>query len=629
MDAQKWIHRMELGGGAKFFRLGLGLLAVLVLAVIYDVRCFRNFSTIEAMDSAQLARNLARGKGYTTDFIRPLSMRLQREVNETREGLGRPGALPDHSRLRQPHPDISNPPAYPVLLAGVMKVLPFRFQLTDKPMRFWSPGGRFVRYQPDFLIAVFNQFLLFVTLVLVYFLARRLLGGLVAGVSLLLLLGNELLWRFSVSGLSTTWLTLIFVGLAWCLVLLESESREPRRKPASVYGLAAAAGLLTGLGTLTRYSFGWFIIPVVAFIVLLPLQRKSALGVLAAAAFILALGPWVIRNYSVSGASFGTATYAAVEGTYAAPGTKLQRSFEPILSRVPPSAFWHKLNQNLRQITQTDLPGLAGGWLSAFFLVGLMVALRNPAARRLRYFLLGGLALACLVQALGRTYLSDDSPGINSENMLVLFAPFVVIYGVSLFFQLLDQIVFPARELRFAAIGLFAAVACLPMILFLLPPRNSPIVFPYLPNYISGAASFTRPDELMMSDVPWAVAWYGNRQCVWLNIRGKPDLAAPTLEAIRASAAETVRNADFYRINDNQKAIQALLISRVTLGPGTVGLPDWLGGGEDNWGDFMVLCGINNSNQRPIAPPGFPLTYLQRGWPTQFLLTARPRPVDD
>ena len=24
-----------------------------------------------------------------------------------------------------------------------------------------------------------------------------------------------------------------------------------------------------------------------------------------------------------------------------------------------------------------------------------------------------------------------------------------------------------------------------------------------------------QPDELMMSDVPWAVAWYGDHQCVW------------------------------------------------------------------------------------------------------------------
>ncbi len=40
------------------------------------------------------------------------------------------------------------------------------------------------------------------------------------------MLGTELLWRFSVSGLSTMLLLVIFIGLAWCLVLLEQEGGE-------------------------------------------------------------------------------------------------------------------------------------------------------------------------------------------------------------------------------------------------------------------------------------------------------------------------------------------------------------------------------------------------------------------
>ena len=27
-----------------------------------------------------------------------------------------------------------------------------------------------------------------------------------------------------------------------------------------------------------------------------------------------------------------------------------------------------------------------------------------------------------------------------------------------------------------------------------------------------------RPDELMMSDIPWAVAWYGGHRSVWLTV---------------------------------------------------------------------------------------------------------------
>ena len=45
----------------------------------YNWRAFRNMSTLEAMDAAQLGRNIARGKGYTTLFVRPLSIYLLRK----------------------------------------------------------------------------------------------------------------------------------------------------------------------------------------------------------------------------------------------------------------------------------------------------------------------------------------------------------------------------------------------------------------------------------------------------------------------------------------------------------------------------------------------------------------------
>ena len=41
---------------------------------------------------------------------------------------------------------------------------------------------------------------------------------------------------------------------------------------------------------------------------------------------------------------------------------------------------------------------------------------------------------------------------------------------------------------------------------------------PYYPPNIQKIADWMKPDELMMSDVPWAVAWYGNRPSVWLTL---------------------------------------------------------------------------------------------------------------
>src|SRR3974390_501341 len=123
MDAlQKVIHRLEVGGGMRYLRVGLIVLALLLLAVCYNWKAFRNMSAPEAMDAAQLARNLAAGDGYTTLFIRPLSIHLlQHHRQEAQPGLGLGNA--DDAQIKGMHPDLANPPVYPLALAGLMWLL--------------------------------------------------------------------------------------------------------------------------------------------------------------------------------------------------------------------------------------------------------------------------------------------------------------------------------------------------------------------------------------------------------------------------------------------------------------------------------------------------------------------------
>src|SRR5258708_3190741 len=87
-----------------------------------------NFSTKtrytpEGMDSAQLAQNLAQGKGHTTQCIRPLTLYLVQSHNQEKGiTFGTNAASPDFARIKTvSHPDIANPPVYPVMLAGLMK----------------------------------------------------------------------------------------------------------------------------------------------------------------------------------------------------------------------------------------------------------------------------------------------------------------------------------------------------------------------------------------------------------------------------------------------------------------------------------------------------------------------------
>src|ERR1039458_10259936 len=152
-----------------------------------------------------------------------------------------------------------------------MKILPFHYAV-DLKKPFWSDNGKFSRYQPDFLIALFNQILLVAAIVLTFFLARKLFDAGVAWLSAILMFGCELLWRFSVSGLSTMLLLVIFLGLTRCILKIEEIASEPQPRANRLLVLVVAAGGLTGVAPVTRYAFGWAIVPVVVFLVL---DRKS------------------------------------------------------------------------------------------------------------------------------------------------------------------------------------------------------------------------------------------------------------------------------------------------------------------------------------------------------------------
>ncbi len=530
---QNLIHKLEVGAGSRYLRIIIIGLALLTLALLYDVRACRNFSAPEAMDSAQLARNISEGKGYTTLFIRPFSLYLMQAHNQAKYVNAPTTNAVDFAQIKTAHPDLANPPVYPLLLAGMMKVLPFN-EKVEQHKPFWSSNEKFWRYQPDFLIAVFNEILLLVAVWLTFIIARELFDGGVAWLASMLMLGCELLWRLSASGISTTLLLVIFLGITWCILKFEETARQPEPSAGQLLRLAVFIGVLAGVGALTRYAFGWAIIPVALFLFIFsPPQRTPHLLALFGA-FAVLLTPWIIRNYVVSGTLFGTAAL-------------LERSLHPDFTHLlwPTTPYIHKFFDNLRGSLTNDLPKLAGSWATILFMAGLLLSFRSVAIRRMRYFLLMCLGLFLVVQALGRTSLSDESPEVNSENLLVLLAPLVFIYGASVFFTLLDQVQFPLRQLRYAAIGAFVVICCLPMIFALLPPQKVPVVYPpYYPPEIQQTSGWMKENELMMSDVPWAVAWYGHRQCLWLTLNAE---------------------SEFFAMNDNLKPIQALYLTPETM----------------------------------------------------------------
>jgi len=580
---QEWIHRVEEGEGAGRFKQLVFFAVFAGLALLYDFREFKNFSTPEAMDAAQLARNLAGGRGFTTQFIRPLSLTLVAQQNH-----GDP-------RLDGAHPDLANPPLYPLFLAGLMKVLPFDHTVALK---------EFHVHQPEMLIAIANQILFLVALGLLFRLARKLFDEPVAWVATLLLAGADLCWRFSISGLSTLLLMVIFLALVSCLAAVEQGVREHNWSPAKLLWSAVLAGILTGLGALTRYSFAWLALPVAGFFALCFPGRRWPSALLVLVLFTAVLAPWLMRNYTLSGRCFGLAGYAVYADSERFPGNRLERALDPVnadspsdLGKFDVDEHLHKLGTNLAQILQNEVPRLGGSWAAAFFLAGLLVPFHRPALKRLRLFLLASLAVLAVAQALGRTHLTALSPEVNSENLLVIMAPLVFLFGAGMFALLADQLELSFPPARNFVAGTFILVASLPLV-FALWGRVSPLSYPpYYPPVIVETAGWMAEDEVMMSDMPWAVAWYGRRQCLWLTWDVRKDFTAVS----------------------RVKPVRALYLTPLTL-DGRFLSQLW-SGSEQEWGRFAADCVVKEE-----IPDGFPLKFaLDTLFPDQLFLTDRAR----
>ena len=586
---QTWIHFLEEGAGRLWVRRFLLAVLAASVVVIYHFMEARNFMSPEAMDQAQLGRNLAEHHGYKTSFIRPLSLHL---LQQKAVATGQPTS----GLLKWEHPDLENPPVYPLLLAGMFKVLPAKYS--------WGTAAEpavLHRLPPEKAIGWLNLGLFLIVVFQVYRLGRLLFDPTVALLAATVTFGTELLWRFVYSGLSTMLVLVLVLFLARVMVALDRASRAepplPGRKPLL---LALLAGLTLGVLFLTRYSTGLLLLPALCFLLFFGGARRWSSAAAMGLAFGLLVSPWLYRNWHLCGNPLGTAGFALFADTESFPDDKLERSLSPSFGDTTANEAAAKLITNSLELLQSDLPRYAGNWLAAFFLAGLLVPFRDPTIRRLRWFLLLSLVVLFVAQAAGQTHLSKLVPLVNSENLLVLASPLIYIFGSAMFGLLLDRVQFPFQLIRsivnFAALMLFS----LPLVVALssdvmaipgvVPRRVYPLADPpYRPGIIRELCDYSPPNALIASDVPWAVAWYGNRPTVWLPLH-----------------VQDGHKEDFFAIHDFQRPVQAIYLSPQTANS------EWHKSFFDPnhaWFNFLLDLAL-----RGRVPDRFPLKSVPRGY---------------
>ncbi len=448
-------------------------LALIFLYLVFMAGQFHGLTDANAMDYAQIAQNLAQGEGFTTNFIKPISLTVNSSIAH--------------------HPDLTHPPLHPWLTSLVMRAIG-----TNDRAAALASGIPFL-----------------LTVPLVFMLTSWIFDRRTAWLATVLHFTNFEILRYAISGLEVCLLSLWLLAL-FMVLYQYAQSRD--LQPA----LAPAVGLLIGLIYLTKYIWVVALIPVLIYLYYSTEARVRFRTLLVVVVvFAAVISPWCYRNYQVSGNPFFTwRWYEIVMNTRTNPGMTLYRSLPDKLPNpltyvlLHPMEIYEKLRAGV--VSLYNVPArIAGVYATPLFIVAILVPLGTKNFERLRYLLytvLGLIIVALLFVA-------------AAPRLLYPVAPLLTVVAAAFFFRILlplvQDYVGPLRR-RYTALGIavFMLLHTTPL-LFALTVRRRPEQRPLIQQTQDWAA---QAKELggapIITDQPWLLAWHNDMTAVWLPKTG-------------------------------------------------------------------------------------------------------------
>lgn len=470
---------------------------LVVIAWLQAFVTFRGLNSPAGMDQAQIAREIARGNGFHTKFIRPYAWQqmLAGGKDATISGME----------------DTFQPPLQPLIWAPVFKLL-------DRWSRFDPTQGSAI-YLFDRVIACMGVAWLLVSIAITYLAMRRLFDEKIAAITSLILALCQPLWEIAVSGSAQALVMLAFAVAFWCFAGAMTKARAGESPRLALLGVGAASGVML----MSHWMAVWMVLGLIAATaILIPQRLRSSL--LVAVIPALCLAGWCWRNQLQCGDPLG-ATKATLQSllTYHADDILL-RDFVSMNAPVAVDSLLRKVGANFVFHWQDALMRLGSVVPAWIFFLALLHRFRRAEVGASRW----GLGIVWLFTATGMALLGLDQNQMDDNDLFCALVPAMTGFGVAMLAVLWARLGIEGgwfwREWGYAVIAV--TISALPMAVKLPSAIRVGIAYrgqlahwpPYMPDRFARLGGFMTSKDVLFSDAPWALAWYADCPTVWIPV---------------------------------------------------------------------------------------------------------------
>jgi hypothetical protein len=360
-----------------------------------------------------------------------------------------------------------------------------------------------------------------------YLLLTRIFDAKIAGVAALLMLCCELMWNFSLSGQAQMLMLFLFSSatyFAYRAIEYVQEGRLPLM-PALV------AGFCLVLLALTHWIAVWILIGYLIFAAFAFRPRGLVSLMVIAIALIVCAAP-LYRNYQASGSVMGTAFMVIYSGLGDGEDSAMRvMDFASNDSNLRLDGLIMKIIRTTILQGTDILPFLGSIFAAPLFFLALLHPFKRKSIADFRWCIL----LMWLFAALGMSIFGVSSEGTHPNQIHILFAPIMTGYGLAFLSIVWGklEVVNSLPILRNAHHFVIVVLSAAPMLLgsynmarfgLVRGDKGIPHWPPYYPagiNIYFDQQRMVKKDQIIISDQPWAVAWYADRTSIWLPKKAK------------------------------------------------------------------------------------------------------------